>query len=75
MNNVLCLVKDSRNPFNPGPGVSSDQMLSELVVLHEEMIVQLRRERLGGVATADFIKGMIDQHEKAIAMLRAQLDL
>jgi uncharacterized protein (DUF305 family) len=74
MNNVLSLLQATRNPFGPGPGVSSDQMLSELVLLHEEMIAQLRVKRPSGVATVDFIKSMIEQHENAVAMLREQLE-
>ena len=74
MNNVLSLLQATRHPFYPGPGVSSDQMLSELVLLHEEMIVQLRVKDPSGVATVDFIKSMIDQHENAAAVLREQLE-
>jgi DNA-binding ferritin-like protein len=52
---------------------SSDQMLSQLLTLNEEMIVQLRVERMESAGTADFLAGMIRQHEKAAASLRAQL--
>ena len=54
--------------------MDSEQMLSELLALNEEMIAQLRLECLGGAETADFIREMIGQHEKAAAMLRAQLE-
>lgn len=64
----------TRANFNPGAGLYSDQMLAELLALHEEMIAQLRLERLGAVGSTDFLTGMIAQHEKAAAMLRAQLE-
>jgi hypothetical protein len=51
----------------------SDKMLTELLDLNEEMIVQLRLERLSVVGTTDFIAAMIDQHELAAERLRAQL--
>jgi hypothetical protein len=74
MNNVLSLVHATRSPFDAGPGMLSDPMFSELIVLHEEMISQLRLERLKGVGSADFIKSMIEQHETAAAKLRSQLE-
>jgi hypothetical protein len=49
-------------------------MRPELLILHEEMIAQLRLERPSGVETAGFLKGMIAQHEQAAAMLRTQLE-
>jgi hypothetical protein len=60
----------------PAKGASrrSDRMLSELLALNEEMIVQLRLEGLSSVGSTDFIVAMIDQHEKAAARLRAQLN-
>jgi hypothetical protein len=51
----------------------SDRMLAELLALNEEMILQLRLERLSTVGTTDFIAGMIDQHEQAAGKLRLQL--
>jgi hypothetical protein len=56
-------------------------MLAEWVTLQEEMIAQLRAERLRVTDTADFLTGMIDhflsgvidQHEKAAVILLAQL--
>jgi hypothetical protein len=51
----------------------SDRMLNELLALNEEMVVQLRLERLSTVGTTDFIASMIDQHEKAASRLRMQL--
>ena len=67
---------------DPGSGLYSDHMLAELIALQEEMIARLRLERLSVVGTADFLAnmidrflmGVIDQHEKAAAMLRAQFE-
>ena len=55
-------------------------MIAELLDLHEEMIVQLRTdsqactERFKDAGTADFLTGLMEQHEKAAWMLRAQLE-
>jgi hypothetical protein len=57
-----------------GTSRRSDRMLAELLALNEEMIVQLRLERLSAVGTTDFIAVMIDQHELAAKRLRTQLD-
>jgi hypothetical protein len=57
----------------PAPGLYPDHMVSELLSLHEEMIAQLLLERVGVVGTADFLTGLIGQHEKTAAMLRALL--
>ena len=57
-----------------GSSQYSDHMLSELLALNEEMISQLRLERLTVIGTADFLTTMIDQHEKAAALLRTRLE-
>ncbi|HTB79416.1 MAG TPA: hypothetical protein VK717_00875 [Opitutaceae bacterium] len=60
-------------PFSdPGPGLYSDHMLSELLAGHEAVIGQLRREWLETDVLASFLTGEIDRHEKAAALLRAQ---
>jgi hypothetical protein len=74
MNKVLSLVQAVRASSDPGPILKSDHMLAELLVLHEEMIAQLRLERLGAVGCVDFLTGLIEQHEKTAAMLRAKLE-
>ena len=74
MNNVISLVQAARISQNPRPILYSERMLAELLALHEEMIVQLRLERHGVVGSADFLTGMIEQHEKTAAMLRARLE-
>jgi starvation-inducible DNA-binding protein len=55
-------------------------MLSELLALHEGLIVQLRTDieacaaRFHDAGTADFLTGLLKRHEKAAWMLRAQLE-
>jgi hypothetical protein len=73
MNNVLSLVQAARISAQPGSALYSDHMLAELLALHEEMVAQLRLERFGDAGVSGFLTGMTDQHEKAAAMLRAQL--
>jgi starvation-inducible DNA-binding protein len=73
------LTKAARFSADPGIGLSSDHMLSELLALHEDLVVQLRTDaastgRLGDIGTADFLTGLLKQHEKAAWMLRAQLE-
>jgi hypothetical protein len=82
MNNVLPIVPAGRTFSDSDLGLYSDHMLVELLALQEEMIAQLRLERLRAADTADFLTGMIDhfltgvidQHEKAAALLRTQLE-
>ena len=63
----------ARTSSDPYRSLYSDHMLAELLVLQEEMVAQLRFERLEVVSHADFITGLIDEHETAAALLRAQL--
>ena len=49
-------------------------MLGELLALHEDMIGQLRLERVEITDTGDFLTGLIAQHEKAAMMLRSLLE-
>jgi starvation-inducible DNA-binding protein len=55
-------------------------MFSELLALHEEMIVQLRTdseactERYHDAGTADFLTGLMARREKLAWMLRAELE-
>jgi len=74
------LTKAARCSADPGIGLPAEHMLSELLALHEEMIVQLRTdsEACGATfkdaGTADFLTGLMERHEKAAWMLRAQLE-
>ena len=55
-------------------------MLTELLSLHEELVVRLRTDsetcatRYKDAGTADFLTGLMEQHEKTAWMLRAQLE-
>ncbi|MFZ1056911.1 MAG: DNA starvation/stationary phase protection protein [Opitutaceae bacterium] len=74
------LGKSARCSADPGIDLSGDHMLSELLALHEELIVQLRSdsdaciERYGDAGTADFLTGLMEKHEKTAWMLRSQLE-
>ena len=74
------LAKAARLSADPGIDLPAEHMLSELLALHEELIVQLRTdseactERFKDAGTADFLTGLMEKHEKAAWMLRAQLE-
>lgn len=74
------LASSARCSADPGIGLAAEHMLSELLALHEEMIVQLRTDseacvdRFGDAGTADFLTGLMANHEKAAWMLRSQLE-
>jgi len=78
--NLADLVKAARLSADPGIDLPAEHMLSELLALHEELIVQLRAdseaclERFKDAGTADFLTGLMEKHEKAAWMLRAQLE-
>jgi len=78
--NLADLVKAARLSADPGIDLPAEHMLSELLALHEELIVQLRADseactdRFKDAGTADFLTGLMEQHEKAAWMLRAQLE-
>ncbi len=73
------LTKAARSYADPGIGLSADHMLSELVALHEDLFVQLRKDagdagRVGDIGTVDFLTGLLRDHEKTAWTLRAQLE-
>jgi starvation-inducible DNA-binding protein len=78
--NLADLIKAARLSADPGIDLPAEHMLSELLALHEEMIVQLRGDseactnRFKDAGTADFLTGLMERHEKAAWMLRAQLE-
>jgi hypothetical protein len=74
MNRVLSLVRSARTSSAPASRLNSDSMLAEFVALHEDMVEQLRLERLGTVGSTAFLTSLIDQHEKTAAMLRAKIE-
>ncbi|MFT3867181.1 MAG: DNA starvation/stationary phase protection protein [Nibricoccus sp.] len=65
------------DPTNDTP---AEHMLSELLALHEELIVQLRTDssacakKFNDAGTADFLTALMEKHEKIAWMLRAQLE-
>jgi starvation-inducible DNA-binding protein len=78
--NLADLIKAARISADPGIDLPAGQMLSELLALHEELIVQLRADsgdcigRFKDAGTADFLTGLMERHEKTAWMLRAQLE-
>ncbi|MBI3887130.1 MAG: DNA starvation/stationary phase protection protein [Opitutae bacterium] len=74
------LAKSVRLSAAAGRGLPARSMLAGLLALHEELIVQLRADseacttRFHDAGTADFLTGLMEQHEKAAWMLRAQLE-
>ena len=78
--NLADLAKAARTAAVPGIKLSTELMLTELLSLHEELIVRLRTDsetcatRYKDAGTADFLTGLMEQHEKTAWMLRAQLE-
>lgn len=74
------LAQAARSEADPGTGLCAENMLSELLALHEDLIMQLRTDsaacsdRFKDNGTADFLTGLLTQHEKTAWMLRAQLE-
>lgn len=74
------LTKAARICADPSIDLSAEHMLSELLAMHEELIVQLRTDssactkQFNDAGTADFLTGLMEQHEKIAWMLRAQLE-
>jgi len=74
------LKESARCSAAAGFGLAADCMLAELLRAHEDIIAQLRsdaevcRLKFGDASTAGFLAGMIEQHENAAWMLRAQLE-
>ena len=64
---------------DPGARLDAKAMLSALLADHETLARQLRKdveasEKHDDAATADFLTGLIEAHEKTAWMLRATLD-
>lgn len=74
MNEVLSLVRAARTSTDRKAKFASPPMLSALVALHEDMIEQLRLERLGTAGNTALLTELIDQHEKTAALLREKLE-
>ncbi|HET7536871.1 MAG TPA: DNA starvation/stationary phase protection protein [Candidatus Didemnitutus sp.] len=76
---LAALAKRSRLSAKPGAGLEADEMIAELLRMHEAVIVQLRKDierctdDLDDAGTADFLTGLMEDHEKIGWMLRALL--
>jgi starvation-inducible DNA-binding protein len=73
------LTAAARSSATPGIGLGANQMLSELLGLHEKLVVQLRADsacavRFNDAGTADFLTGLMTHHETSAWLLRAQLE-
>jgi starvation-inducible DNA-binding protein len=74
------LTKAARSSAEPGIGLPAEHMLAELLALHEDLVLQLRSDseacttRYKDAGTADFLTGLLEQHEKTAWMLRSQLE-
>lgn len=58
----------------PPAGASSEPMLAELLARHMDMVGQLQLECREVPATAGFLAGLIAQHEKLAALIRALIE-
>ena len=79
MNDVFFTAQASGATASARPRLYLTHLRSELLALHEDLLVQLRTEaaciRRGAVAdTAEILTSMIAQHERAAATLREQLE-
>jgi hypothetical protein len=63
MNHILSLAQAACTFADPDPAWCADEMLSELLVSHDEMIMQLRFECLEVGGSADSPTGVNDQHD------------
>ena len=65
---------------NPGKYFTSNEMIKELLTDHETVIVQLRKaieesgEKNKDLGTADFLTGLMEQHETTAWILRRYLN-
>jgi starvation-inducible DNA-binding protein len=74
------LTKAARSSADAGIDLAAEHMISELLALHEELIMQIRKdadacaEKYKDAGTTDFLTGLMERHVKAAWMLRSQLD-
>ncbi len=74
------LTDAARSEADPGTGLCAEHMVAELLALHEDLVTQLRTDsaacatRFLDAGTADFLTGLMKQHETTAWMLRAQLE-
>src|SRR5476651_2539101 len=70
MNNLIAFTQVPLKSSERDVVLYSDHMLLELLALHEDMIMQLRIERLEAAGTADFLTSMISRHERDAGQLQ-----
>ncbi|HXF65498.1 MAG TPA: DNA starvation/stationary phase protection protein [Burkholderiales bacterium] len=71
-------LKLARLKENPGRNPGAKGMIRDLLADHEALVRQLRADigscsKLGDEGTADFLTGLMEEHEKMAWMLRAYL--
>ena len=72
--------KSARLTEDPGALSSAKEMLTTLLADHEALVTTLRADvdtvtgKHGDAGTADFLTGLLAQHEKTAWMLRAHLE-
>jgi starvation-inducible DNA-binding protein len=77
---LIELAKRVRSSAAAGTGLGATQMISGLLALHEDLIMQLRTDsaacavRFNDAGTADFLTGLMVGHEKTAWLLRSQLE-
>lgn len=74
MNPLLPFFESARPFAPPADDGAPDQTLAEMLTEHEEMALQFRSEPREATDHVDFFSGMIQQHEQAADVLRAQLE-
>ncbi len=71
MNTVLSHMRDRREQIPSPTGIATEGLLAELLILHEDMIEQLRMEDLGRHGSSAFLASQIGHHKQAIVALKA----
>ena len=72
MNLTMTLVYPAHTIYYPEASYSDD-MLSELLAQHEDLIVQFSQQGKESAHRADFCAGVVTQHEQHAARLREHL--
>ena len=74
--NLAALVRSARTSSDPGAGLPSQTMVTGLLLLHEEIVIQLRVDRTASLriyqdtGTANLLTSLMNLHEKAAESLR-----
>lgn len=75
---MAAFIRESRIAEDPGAPLTQPEMIHHLVVDHEALVRHLRADlkrcaELGDDGTADFLTGLMEDHEKDAWLLRAHL--